>query len=196
MIALHRNDAVAAFPIGARSEESAGDGGMNGPESLPPTTENAMSKGFDRFLGLLAWPLAAFDAYIFVFYLQYKFTGHPGSVELFTTLTDWLGFAGHEKFMRIGTGSMELIASILLFIPATQVIGAALAFAIMTGAIFFHLVSPLGVDPYGDGGVLFKQACAVWLSSLVIMAIRRQRAVELVDRYLPFLPVPDRLRAS
>ena len=155
-----------------------------------------MRKGSDRFIGLLAWPLAAFDAYIFIFYLQYKFTGHPGSVELFTTLTDWLGFAGHEKFMRIGTGSMELIASILLFVPATQVVGAALALAIMSGAIFFHLVSPLGVDPYGDGGVLFKQACAVWLSSLVILAIRRQRAVELVERYLPFLPVPARLRAS
>src|SRR6266403_3978573 len=165
-----------------------------GPGPLPSPTENVMSKGFDRFLGLLAWPLAAFDAYIFIFYLQYKFTGHPGSVELFTTLTDWLGFAGHEQFMRIGVGSMELIASILLFIPATQVIGAALALAIMSGAIFFHLVSPLGVDPYGDGGVLFKQACAVWLSSLVILAIRRRRAVELVERYLPFLPVPGRLR--
>ena len=63
-------------------------------------------------------------------------------------------------------------------------------------ALFFHLVSPLGIDPYGDGGVLFKEACAVWLSSLVILAIRRRRAVELVERYLPFLPVPARLRAS
>jgi len=192
MIASHRNHAAAAFQIGVGFEESAG--WRQG--SLPPTTEDAMSKGFDRFLGVLAWPLAAFDAYIFIFYLQYKFTGHPGSVELFTTLTDWLGFAGHEKFMRIGTGSMELIASILLFIPATQVIGAALAFAIMCGAIFFHLVSPLGVDPYGDGGVLFKEACAVWLSSLVIIAIRRRHAVALVERYLPFVPVPARLRAS
>jgi hypothetical protein len=167
-----------------------------GAAMFPSATEFVMSKGPNRFIGLLAWPLAAFDAYIFIFYLQYKFTGHPGSVELFTTLTDWLGFAGHEKFMRIGVGSMELIASILLFVPATQVVGAALALAIMSGAIFFHLVSPLGVDPYGDGGVLFKQACAVWLSSLVILAIRRQRAVELVERYLPFLPVPARLRAS
>ena len=46
---------------------------------LPSPTENAMSKSFDRFLGPLAWPLAAFDAYIFIFYLQYEFTGHPGS---------------------------------------------------------------------------------------------------------------------
>src|SRR5260221_11262452 len=114
---------------------------------LPSPTENVMSKGFERVLGLLAWPLAAFDAYIFVDYLQYKFTGDEGSVWLFTILTDWLGFAVHEKFMRIGVGSMELTASILLFIPATQVVGAALALAIMTGAIFFHLGSPLAIDP-------------------------------------------------
>ncbi len=148
-----------------------------------------------KALGLLPWLLAAFIAYIFIFYLQYKFTGHPGSVDLFTTLTDWLGFHGHEKVMRIGTGSAELVASILLFIPATQVLGAALSLAIMTGAIFFHLVSPLGVDPYGDGGVLFKQACGVWVSSLVILVLRRKEVISLIDRYAPFLPVPAKLRS-
>jgi uncharacterized membrane protein YphA (DoxX/SURF4 family) len=153
-----------------------------------------MSKARDTVLGMLAWVLAAFIAYIFIYYLQFKFTGHPGSVDLFTTLTDWLGFHGHEKFMRIGTGSMELVASVLLFIPATQVVGAALALAIMSGAIFFHLVSPLGIDPYGDGGVLFKEACAVWLSSLAILAIRRRQAAELAERYLPFLPIPAGLK--
>ena len=153
-----------------------------------------MSKGRDTVLGAVAWALAAFIAYIFIYYLQFKFTGHPGSVDLFTTLTDWLGFHGHEKFMRVGTGAMELIASALLFIPATQVVGAVLALGIMSGAIFFHLASPLGVDPYGDGGVLFKEACAVWLSSLVILAIRRRQAVELAERVLPFLPIPAGLR--
>jgi uncharacterized membrane protein YphA (DoxX/SURF4 family) len=153
-----------------------------------------MSKARDTVLGMLAWVLAAFNAYIFIYYLQFKFTGHPGSVDLFTTLTDWLGFHGHEKFMRIGTGSMELVASVLLFIPATQVVGAALALAIMSGAIFFHLVSPLGIDPYGDGGVLFKEACAVWLSSLAILAIRRRQAAELAERFLPFLPIPAGLK--
>src|SRR5438045_3020587 len=153
-----------------------------------------MSMSRDTVLGMVAWALAAFIAYIFVFYLQFKFTGHPGSIDLFTTLTDWLGFHGHEKFMRIGTGSAELVASVLLFIPATQVVGAALALAIMSGAIFFHLVSPLGIDPYGDGGVLFKEACAVWLSSIVILAIRRRQAVGLAERYLPFLPIPAGLR--
>jgi uncharacterized membrane protein YphA (DoxX/SURF4 family) len=156
--------------------------------------EVAMSKGRDTVLGVVAWALAALIAYIFIYYLQFKFTGHQGSVDLFTTLTDWLGFQGHEKFMRIGTGTAELIASVLLFIPATQAVGAALSLGIMSGAIFFHLASPLGVDPYGDGGVLFKEACAVWLSSLAILAIRRREAIELAERYLPFLPIPARLR--
>jgi uncharacterized membrane protein YphA (DoxX/SURF4 family) len=186
MIEPHRNDTAVAFPLPVGRGEIA--------LHVNSAAEVAMSKGRDTVLGMVAWLLAAFIAYIFIYYLQFKFTGHQGSVQLFTTLTDWLGFRGHEKFMRIGTGTMELIASVLLFIPATQVVGAALALAIMSGAIFFHLASPLGVDPYGDGGVLFKEACAVWLSSLAILTIRRRQAVALVGRYFPFLPIPSQLR--
>ena len=148
-----------------------------------------------RFLEWLTWALCAWIAFIFVWYLQFKFTGDDGSVGLFTILTDWLGFHGHEKVMRIGTGSAELIASILLFDRPLQVVGALLSLGIMTGAIFFHVVSPLGIDPYGDGGVLFKQACSVWLASLVILAIRRRSLVSLVATYLPFVPIPARLRS-
>jgi hypothetical protein len=148
----------------------------------------------NRISEWLTWALAAWIAFVFVWYLQFKFTGDDGSVWLFTILTDWLGFHGHEKIMRIGTGSAELIASILLFDRPLQVLGAFLALCIMSGAIFFHLVSPLGVDPYGDGAVLFKQACSVWVSGLVILTIRRKDAIALIDRYLPFLPVPARLR--
>jgi hypothetical protein len=148
-----------------------------------------------KLLNLVPWLLAAFIAYIFIYYLQYKFTGAQGSIDLFTTITDWLGLHGHEKFMRIGTGSLELFASILLLIPATQVVGAALSFGIITGAIFFHLASPLGVDPYHDGGVLFKEACAVWLCSAAILVLRRHAAIALLERYAPFVPIPSRLRA-
>jgi len=148
----------------------------------------------NRLLEWLAWAIAAWIAFVFVWYLQFKFTGDDGSVWLFTVLTDWLGFRGHEKIMRIGTGSAELVASILLFDRPLQAIGAALAFCIMSGAIFFHTVSPLGIDPYGDGGILFKEACSVWAGSLVILAIRRHEAVALIERFLPFLPVPARLR--
>src|SRR5271154_6293261 len=140
-----------------------------------------------RIMGLAAWAMAIYIAYIFVWYLQYKFTGDDGSVWLFTILTDWLGFHGHEKFMRIGTGSTELVASILLFIPPLQVAGAAMAFCIMSGAIFFHLFSPLGIDPYGDGGVLFREACTVWVFSITIMVILRRSGIALIERYLPFI---------
>ena len=148
-----------------------------------------------RVLDWVATAISAWIAFVFVWYLQFKFTGDDGSVWLFTVLTDWLGFHGHEKVMRIGTGSAELIASILLMDLPLQAVGAVLAFCIMSGAIFFHLVSPLGVDPYQDGGVLFKEACSVWLGSLVIVAIRFRRLIALVDTYLPFLPIPARLRS-
>ena len=144
------------------------------------------------------WALSVWIAYVFLWYLQYKFTGHPGSVELFTTLTDWLGFNGYEKVMRIGTGSAELLASILLFIPLTQTIGAAFSLAIMTGAIFFHAASPLGIDPYGDGGVLFKEACATWVASAIILLLQRDRAIALarqlpvIGRWFDGSPLPAR----
>jgi hypothetical protein len=131
---------------------------------------------------LLVWALSAWIAYIFVWYLQYKFTGSYGSVYLFTILTDWLGFHGYEKVMRIGTGAAELIAAILLFVPRLRIYGAVMSLGIMSGAIFFHLVSPLGIDPYGDSGVLFKEACATWVAAGGILVLRWHDAVALATR--------------
>jgi hypothetical protein len=139
-----------------------------------------------NFVRYQAGPLAGVIAFVYLWYLQYKFLGHEGSVQLFTTLTDWLHLHGHEKAMRIGVGSAELVASILLLVPATLVLGAALSFCIITGAIFFHLVSPLGVDPYGDGGELFKMAVTVWIASAGILVIRRREAIALAAR-LPLI---------
>jgi len=133
---------------------------------------------------VIPWVLALWIAYIFVWYLQYKFTGADGSVWLFTVLTDWLGVPGYEKPMRIGVGSAELLAAILVLIRRTQVVGAAMSAGIMAGAIFFHVVSPLGIDPYGDGGVLFKEACLVLIAALVILWLRRDEALDLA-RHLP-----------
>jgi len=137
-----------------------------------------------RIVGAMPWLLALWIAYIFVWYLQYKFTGADGSVWLFTVLTDWLGVSGYEKPMRIGVGSAELLAAILVLIRRTQVLGAALSAGIMAGAIFFHVVSPLGIDPYEDGGVLFTEACLVLLAALAILWLRRDEALDLA-RHLP-----------
>lgn len=128
---------------------------------------------------LLPWPPALFIAWVFLWYLQYKFTGHPGSVYLFDILTKWLGFPGYEAVMRIGTGAAELFASALILYPRTQAIGALMSTGIMTGAIFFHVVSPLGIDPYSDGADLFKKACAVWVFGLGIAYLRRADLIAL-----------------
>lgn len=144
----------------------------------------------------LVWSLSAWIAFIFVWYLRFKFSGAEGSVHLFTILTDWLGLHGHEQLMRIGTGGAELLAAILLFDRPLQVIGAGLSLGIMSVAIFFHLVSPLGTHLFGAGGALFREACLVWLAAAVILAIRWRDGIALSERYLPFLPLPLALRRS
>ena len=152
----------------------------------------------DRMREWLVWSLSAWIAFIFVWYLRFKVTGSEGSVRLFTTLTDWLGLHGHEQLMRLGTGGAELLAAILLFDRRLQVVGAGLSLGIMSGAIFFHLVSPLATDLFGAGGMLFREACLVWLAAAVILAIRWRDSIALTERYLRFLPIPltQRQRSS
>src|SRR3712207_5149211 len=103
-----------------------------------------------------------------LWYEQFKLTGNEGSVYLFTILSDWLGTPGGEKPFRLFVAIIEIVASVLVLIPRTQVFGALFALGIMSGAIFFHTVSPLGIDPYGDGGVLFKEACFTWVMAAFI----------------------------
>ena len=144
-----------------------------------------------RSLPLLAgmrWIGACYIAFIFLWYEQYKLLGDEGSVQLFTILTDWLGLGGYESAMRIGVGLCEIIASAFILVPAVQGLGAVGAFLLMTGAIFFHLVTPLGVDPYNDGGVLFKEACSVWISALVIIWWQRHQIASIARRF--GVPVP------
>ena len=54
-----------------------------------------------------------------------------------------------ERFANYGgylIGSAELIASALLLITATRRLGALLGLGIISGAIFFHLFTPLGIN--------------------------------------------------
>lgn len=134
----------------------------------------------DRILKLLGWLPALYAAHIMLWYEQFKLTGAEGSVMLFNTLADWLWISGYEKPFRLSVALAELIASVLLLIPRTRMLGALLTFGIMSGAIFFHVVSPLGIDPYGDGGALFKEACWSWLSAVILLAIYRREVGEMV----------------
>src|SRR5271165_463145 len=88
----------------------------------------------------------------------------------------------YEKPFRLSVATAEIVASVLVLVPATRVVGAALSLAIMSGAIFFHVVSPLGIDPYKDGGYLFKEACTVWVSSAFILIIYRREAIAMLQQ--------------
>lgn len=136
----------------------------------------------ERMLRLLTWPAALYIAAILLWYEQYKLTGNEGSVYLFTILSDWLFINGQEKTFRLTVGIAEIVASLLVLWPRTRMVGAVFALLIMSGAIFFHTVSPLGIDPYNDGGRLFMEACEVWLSSAFIVFVYRAELRNMVRR--------------
>lgn len=115
---------------------------------------------------ILSWILRLAIAVILVQTLFFKFTGAPESKFIFETL-------GAEPIGRIGSGIIELIASVLLLVPRTKVFGAALAAGTMVGAIASHLLF-LGIEVQGDGGLLFGMATFVFVSSLVLLFLHRR----------------------
>lgn len=95
--------------------------------------------------------------------LFFKFTGAQESIDLFTKLA-----GSNEALMRIGTGVIELVASILLFVPGKTWLGAFLALGTMSGAILSHL-SILGIEHNNDGGALFIGALATFIASGILL---------------------------
>ncbi|PZW49088.1 hypothetical protein C8P66_103114 [Humitalea rosea] len=136
----------------------------------------------------LSWIPAIWIAWEYGYYLQFKLPGAEGSVFLFTILSDWLGTPGGEKPFRLFVASMEIIASILVLIPQTRVPGALFSLGIISGAIFFHVVSPLGIDPYNDGATLFIEACVTWVASLSILVLLRGQIPLWIDRLRGLVP--------
>lgn len=139
------------------------------------------------------WIPTLYVAFVFIQSLFFKFSGSPETVYIFQGKLDpWaasLGFAGvfapGGLFSAKVVGSAELVASLLLLggalMPCArwlQVAGAALGLGVISGAIFFHLFTPLGVavinaDGSSDGGELFALACGVWLCCAALLVGRR-----------------------
>lgn len=149
----------------------------------------------------LPYLFALINVGIFLDSLRYKFTDHPKTQEIFGRLDAWAGslgapgLFGHTGiFSQYVIGSAELVASGLmlagLFAPGYQFLlplGALLGLAIMTGAISFHLFTPLGVDPNHDGGGLFRAACLVWIGCLVLLVMRMGDLLIVVRQVLVLL---------
>ena len=128
-------------------------------------------------INLIAWAAAIWIAYELLYYEQYKLTGQT---LIFDRLSDWSGIP--EKPFRLFVACMEIIAAILVLIPRTQGFGGLFAAGIMGGAIFFHLFTPLGVDPYEDGAMLFKEACFTFTMGLLVAWLRRDQLLALLPR--------------
>lgn len=133
-----------------------------------------MSKG----LLIGSWILRIVVAIILLQTLFFKFTGAEESKYIFSTLmgaeNEWIG--------RIGSGVVELIATILILYPSTTWLGALLALGTMSGAIMSHLTQ-LGIVVKGDGGLLFGLAIVVFVASAILLFLNR-KAVPLIGAYV------------
>jgi len=128
-------------------------------------------------MNILSWIFRIAIAVILLQTLFFKFTGAEESKYIFTTL-----MGENEAVGRIGSGLVELLAVVLLFIPQTVWLGALLAAGTMAGAIFSHLTK-LGIAVKDDGGLLFGLAITVFVLSLVILFLNR-RDVPLIGQML------------
>lgn len=148
--------------------------------------------------------LAIYVAFVFIQSLFFKFAGLFGepadiTVYIFNTVGAWMATIGlgliSELFAAYGElaiGGAELIASILILLPATRWIGAAIGLAVMSGAIFFHILTPLGLFPYTDlqclnegcprEYALFFMAIGVWLSCAFLIWQQREEICVLLGR--------------
>lgn len=140
--------------------------------------------------------LAIFISFVFVQSLFFKFTGAPETQHIFGILDKWatdqFGISGlflpPGIFNAYVIGTAELIASILLLtglftrIKILLPLGGLMSLGVITGAIFFHVFTPLGIVVQDDGGALFIMACLVWLSAASLTLIHRRLIFDLLPK--------------
>lgn len=118
------------------------------------------------------WIVKLTAVIILVQTLFFKFTGAEESVYIFQTL-------GIEPYGRIGSGVVELLASIFILIPRTTLLGAILGLGTMTGALFSHIFI-LGIEVKDDGGTLFALAITTLICCLVIVYNQKNKIPDLL----------------
>lgn len=118
------------------------------------------------------WIVKLIAVIILVQTLFFKFTGAEESVYIFTKL-------GIEPFGRIGSGIVELIASIFILIPRTTLLGAILAMGTMMGALFSHIFV-LGIEVQNDGGTLFTLAIITLVCCVILLYNQKSKIPDLL----------------
>jgi putative oxidoreductase len=107
-----------------------------------------------RPLDILLWCVQALLAFVFVNASWAKLTGNPEMVALFTAV-------GVGQWLRYVTGILELAGAVLIMVPKTRRIGAALLATIMLGALTAHLFI-LHVPPTTPGVLFLMSGFVVW----------------------------------
>jgi hypothetical protein len=150
---------------------------------------------------IISWAIALWACYVFLASLPYKFTKHPDTRHIFDTIGEWISSTIAqplgEMFANVGSyvvGGFELITSLVLLAPALlwvikraggksttgirprwHAFGGLMASAVMAGAVFFHLFTPLGIEVLhegqSDGGSLFYAAVSILVLGIVLFLI-------------------------
>lgn len=119
----------------------------------------------------------------------FKFMDAPITVHIFNVVGEFLGL---DFFKSVGAyiiGAAEAIAILLVLIPKTRGLGGLLAVGVMSGAIVFHLFSPLGVTvQWQEGGqmmedgTLFYTAVITWISGLFLFLRNKDQVLGLIGK--------------
>ena len=156
----------------------------------------------NKVIPIISWVIVGWICKIFLSSIPFKFSNHPDTQHIFGTIGGWmsgiLGDSIGNLFTRYGAyvvGSFELLASLLLLLPAVlwlismvsgsgdskraviHAYGGLMSSAVMAGAVFFHLFTPLGIEVLhqgkSDNGTLFYSALSILVLGLVLFFINR-----------------------
>ena len=98
-----------------------------------------------------------------------KFAGAPGSVALFTHMSQAVQGLISQPVFRLGSGMFETVVAVLLLIPKTARLGAGLIVVWMTAVILSH-VFVLGY------GWFFVDALMVMLLAVIYLLLTRRQS--------------------
>ena len=98
-----------------------------------------------------------------------KFAGVPGSVTLFTQMSQTVHGLVSQPVFRLGSGVFETVIAVLLLIPKTARFGARLTVVWMTAVLLSHIFV-LGY------GWFFMDALMVMLLAVIYLLLTRRQS--------------------
>jgi putative oxidoreductase len=120
----------------------------------------------NSILNIILWAAQVVVCFVLIRSSFNKFRGAEKSVYIFTKI----GFGSFERYL---VALEELLASVLIVIPQTIVIGSIFALFTSISALLFHSTS-LGLEVKKDKGRLFQLALLLLALSLLIFILRFQ----------------------